>query len=230
MYYYFRGVKMARCPHCEHINYGNFNDVMHDDSCRIQFFNNKNRKKCKCSRCLKFFYLIEYIYRKYGFYDYSFSLTEEVFNDLQKNFGQSDVINYLPNENLKQRYNDAQKIIEISEVSDEIKMGSMRPLIECFVNYENGEIENNKIRGAIKKLGDEELEKGLHKILDDALKGVHVKEEQLNNDPKYIMECLELLFIKKYLLPVEKQKIEDDFKQRTSEIDKIYEDKLKNIK
>lgn len=128
----------------------------------------------------------------------------------------SNLIPYLPTEELKRTYGDAKAITKDCNISSKTQMAVIRPLIEAFLNERNNVTENNNIREAISKLDDKGLEKQLHKIVDATLKGVHIKVIPLNNNPKEVILLLETLFNKLYKLPKEEAKIKEEYEQKKS--------------
>ncbi len=253
---------MLTCPLCankdfwidngdDDYNDSYLNETLADEDRRNKFFKEAKQTKCqKCgktfvSSCCIFTKIIIQKHRNKGLQqgpDYDTpalaeekrqcSLTTEKFAKLQEMFASSDnLLNYLPTEDLKERYNDAKKIIN-NNVSDKAKIGIIRPLVEAFLNHENKEEENNKIREAIKTLGknNKELSKALHKIVDDTLKGVHIKPEELNNDPKSVFFTLEALFTKLYLMPKEEEKIKEEFENKKQALEARFQSLLDNLK
>ncbi|MFL1781472.1 hypothetical protein ABSA28_01197 [Candidatus Hepatincolaceae symbiont of Richtersius coronifer] len=136
----------------------------------------------------------------------------------------------MPTPDLKRTYLDVKAIINDNQLSKEAKLGLVRPLIEAFVNQENNVVENNDIRKSIKNLNNEELEKVLHKIVDDTLKGVHIKMIPLNNNPEDVLLLLEALFTKRYVIPIEEEKLRKEFEKRKLDIEDLLNQRILLIK
>lgn len=242
---------MSSCPDCENIKIDShsslsLNSIMHNEKAKICFF--KNAISYKCSLCYKDFIQtrVFYSYKGSNIFDFStdkgsycanFFIMIEKFNDLKTTFDINQLIDYLPNDNLKRTYKDALTIINNNpNLSNEIKMGSIRPVLEAFINYENNVEEDKKVRVALYTLAEnnhnnlpEDYYSRLHVILDETLKGVHIKKEKLSHDPDYVLQVLETLFTKIYMLPKEKKKLEEYIKEETARIDKLLNNQIQFI-
>lgn len=220
---------MADCPYCKRFD-NDLNHIVHDKELKNLFFT--NIKKYTCAECYNnFFYIDEkYIKTNTGFKHFKKQhIKEEQFNQLKQNFNKNYLVDYLPNDEFKTRYTDAQEILKTS-VSSKSKMAPIRPLIEVFINERNSVEEENDVRKAVNKLDEKELHSALHKILDDTLKGVHIKKEELNNNPQYILDVLDTLFTKLYVIPMQKEKLTEEFKQKERVINQQLEIQLQKIK
>ncbi|XWO13589.1 hypothetical protein HPDP_00287 [Candidatus Hepatincola sp. Pdp] len=220
---------MADCPYCKRFD-NDLNHIVHDKELKNLFFT--NIKKYTCAECYNnFFYIDEkYIKTNTGFKHFKKQhIKEEQFNQLKQQFDKNNLVDYLPNDEFKLRYNDAQEILKTS-VSSKSKIATIRPLIESFLNERNGVEEENDIRKSIKTLDNKELHSALHKIVDDTLKGAHIKKEELKNNPKYILDILDTLFTKLYVIPIQKEKLTEGFKKRELAINKQLETQLQKIK
>ena len=217
------------CPYCKPQYINDVRDIMYTDEWRTQFF--QNVEKVKCPTCYTYFYITNSTSYDYDNAEYirSFSLTQEEWKVLNQEFNNNRLVNYLPNDTFKTRYQDSKKILQI-DVSSEAKMATIRPLIECFLNAQNNIADSEKIRLEIKNLENKQLHSSLHKIVDDTLKGVHVKEEVLKNDPKYVLELLEALFTKIYLMPIEEEKIKQKFNDEQLKLEENLQNLLNNLK
>ena len=237
---------MAFCPPCPYcksqeceISDDDLSNIMYTEDWRKQFF--QNVEKVKCSKCFENFYYANSIcYRRDSFdSDYEevtryYSVTQERWKELNQEFNNNNLVNYLPNDTFKTRYQDSKKILQ-TNVSSESKMANIRPLIECFINDHNGVAENKHLKTAIEKFSklnseNEKLQTYLEAIVKDTNIGIHCKEDKLKNDPKYVLELLEALFTKIYLIPAEEEKIKQKFNNEQLKLEENLQNLLNNLK
>ncbi|MDR2007573.1 MAG: hypothetical protein LBQ34_01205 [Alphaproteobacteria bacterium] len=178
---------------------------MHYDYDREIFF--ENAKEFVCGVCGKT-YVRTYAYREYF-------LTLEEFMNLKRTYDYYTLVDYLP-EDLKKSYIDAIDVMRDEELSHKVKMGAVVLLLATFMDIDVKNINFEDIVAKAISMAKTEL-------------GVSVSKEKLAEFPDYMLNTIEALLTKKYLILAKKERLKQEYEEKVRRVDEKLSVLLENL-
>ncbi|MCL2567301.1 MAG: hypothetical protein FWE18_04325 [Alphaproteobacteria bacterium] len=183
-----------QCPYCVAQKY-DLNIIMHYDYDREIFF--ESAKEFVCDKCGKT-YVRAYAYREY-------ILSLEEFTQLKKTYDCNVLVDYLPDV-LKKSYIDAIDVLRDEELSHKVKMGAAVLLAAAFLEADAKHINLEDIIARVLEVARIEL-------------GIHLHKSYLAENPEYMVNTIEALLTKTYLIPQKKERLKQEFEEKTKRVD-----------